>query len=73
MNMEKYIEDACLDLIVRKHVYNCSRIFKAADHILYGTVYICGCENKCIVMYCGGSCIVVEIYLFVICVVYVSR
>ncbi len=33
--MEKYLEDAFLDLIVRKHVYNCSRIFKAADHILY--------------------------------------
>ncbi len=27
--MEKYLEDACLDLIVRKHVYNCSHIFKA--------------------------------------------
>jgi hypothetical protein len=24
-----------LDLTVRKHVYNCSHIFKAADHILY--------------------------------------
>ncbi len=24
-----------MDLIVRKHVYNYSRIFKAADHILY--------------------------------------
>jgi hypothetical protein len=35
MNTEKYLEDECLDLIVRKHVYNCSRIFKAADHILY--------------------------------------
>ncbi len=33
--MENYLEDACLDLIVRKHVYNCSCIFKAADHILY--------------------------------------
>jgi hypothetical protein len=35
-----------LDLIVRKHVYNCSRIFTAADHILYCT---CGCENMYIV------------------------
>jgi hypothetical protein len=32
--MEKYLEDACFDLIERKHVYNCSRIFTAADHIL---------------------------------------
>ncbi len=41
--MEKYLKDACLDLIVRKHVYNCSRISKAADH---GT---CRCENMYIV------------------------
>ncbi len=31
MNIEKNLEDACLDLMVRKHVYNCSCIFKAAD------------------------------------------
>jgi hypothetical protein len=30
---EIYLEDVCLDLIVRKHVYNC--IFKAAVHKLY--------------------------------------
>jgi hypothetical protein len=23
-------------LVVRKHVYNCNRVFKAADHILVG-------------------------------------
>ena len=51
MSMEKYLEDVCLDLIVRKHVYNFSRIFKAADHIhvkvrkctlysIYGTEYM---------------------------------
>ncbi len=34
-------------LILRKHVYNCSRIFTAADHILYCT---CGCENMYIVL-----------------------
>ncbi len=34
--MEKYLEDACLDLIVRKHVYNCSRIFTYSTR---------GCEN----------------------------
>jgi hypothetical protein len=28
-----------LDLIVRKHVYNFSRIFTATDHLLYCTVY----------------------------------
>jgi hypothetical protein len=44
MNLEKYLEDVCLDLIVSKHVYNCSRIFKAADHILY-----IWCENMYIV------------------------
>jgi hypothetical protein len=31
-----------LDLILRKHVYKCSRIFRAADHILYCA---CVCEN----------------------------
>jgi hypothetical protein len=41
--MEKYLEDACLDLIVRKHVYNCSQIFKAADHILYMWVGVRTC------------------------------
>ncbi len=35
-----------MDLIVRKHVYNRSRIFTAADNILYCT---CGCENMYIV------------------------
>ncbi len=49
--MEKYLEDACLDLIVRKHVYNCSHIFKSADHILYSVHCTCGCENMYIVMY----------------------
>ncbi len=33
-----------MDLIVRKHVHNCSRIFKAAD------VHVGGCENMYIVM-----------------------
>jgi hypothetical protein len=33
-------------LIIRKYVYNCSRIFTAADHILYCT---CGCENMYII------------------------
>ncbi len=42
----KILEDACLDLIVRKHVYNCSRIF-TAQLITYCTV--CGCENMYIV------------------------
>ncbi len=28
-------------LIARKHVYNCNRLFKAADHIHH----TCGCEN----------------------------
>jgi hypothetical protein len=27
----------CLDLlVVRKHMYNCNRVFKAADHIQVG-------------------------------------
>jgi hypothetical protein len=46
MNIEKKLYDVCLDLlIVRKHVYiyNCNRLFKAADHIHMGvrtcTVY----------------------------------
>jgi hypothetical protein len=34
------LEGACLYLIVRKHVYNCSRIFTAADHILYCIVHV---------------------------------
>ncbi len=36
----KYLEDACLDLKIRKHVYNCSRIFTAAYHILYMWVWV---------------------------------
>jgi hypothetical protein len=39
---KKYLEDVGLDLIVRKHVYNCSRIF---------THSTCGCENMYIVRY----------------------
>ncbi len=29
-----------MDRVVRKHVYNCSRIFTAADHILYCSVHV---------------------------------
>jgi hypothetical protein len=43
--MEKYFEDACLDLIVREHVYNCSRIYSKQ---LYRT---CGCEHMYTVQY----------------------
>ncbi len=35
----KILEDVCFDLIVRKHVYNCSRIF-TAQLITYCTVYV---------------------------------
>jgi hypothetical protein len=51
MNIEKYLEDACVDLIVRKHVYNCSHIFKAADHILYMWVW----EHVHYTVYMGES------------------
>jgi hypothetical protein len=34
MIIEIYLEDVCSDR-ARKHVYNCKRKFKAADHILY--------------------------------------
>ncbi len=37
MNTEINLEDLCLDLlVVRKHVHNCNRVFKAADHIHVG-------------------------------------
>jgi hypothetical protein len=48
MNMEKYLEDAGLDLIVRKNVYNCSHNVYSKQLITYCT---CGCENMYIVMY----------------------
>jgi hypothetical protein len=35
------LEDVCLGLlIVRKHVYNCNRLFKEADHIHYMWQYV---------------------------------
>jgi hypothetical protein len=34
MNIEINLEDVCLDFLkVRKHVYNCNCLFKAADRI----------------------------------------
>ncbi len=33
MNIEINLKDV---LVVRKHVYNCNRVFKAADHIHVG-------------------------------------
>ncbi len=41
MIIEIYLEDVCLDLIVRKHVYNC--VFKAADQ--WSHTGTCRCEN----------------------------
>ncbi len=37
MSIEINLEDVCLDvLVVKKHVYNCNRLFKTADHIHVG-------------------------------------
>jgi hypothetical protein len=45
-NIEIKLDDVCLDLlVVRKHVYNSNRLFKAADHIHVG------CVNMYIVQY----------------------
>ncbi len=46
--MEKYLEDVCLDLIVRKHVYITTVAVYSKQLITYGA---CGCENMYIVQY----------------------
>jgi hypothetical protein len=41
MNIEINLKDVCLDLLVlRKHMYNCNRLFKAADHMYIVHVHV---------------------------------